>query len=151
MEGLPVLNFPPFRFRVSEYGGGWRVWDGLRGVWLVLTPEEWVRRHLINYLTEHCGVQKTLLRQECPVRVEGTSQRADVVVYGRDARPLLVAECKAPEIEIDAAVFAQVVRYNSVLDARYIVVTNGLKHFIHERCEDGRYKPLTEFPDLRQP
>lgn len=150
MDGMPKLNFPPFRFRVSPFGEGLRIWDDLRGMWLVLTPEEWVRRHLVCYLTDHCGVQKTLLRQECPVYVEGMHQRADVVVYGNDAQPLLIAECKAPGIDINAAVFAQVVRYNSILNARYIVVTNGMKHFIHQRTEDGRYSALTRFPDLRQ-
>lgn len=148
MSRLPRLNFPSFRFRVSEVGECLRIWDSLRGQWLVLTPEEWVRQHLVMFLTEHCGAPKALLRQECPVCIEGTNQRADIVVYGRDMTPLLLAECKAPEVNIDAAVFGQAVRYNAVLEARYIVVTNGLKHFIHERSADGRYSPLSRFPHL---
>lgn len=125
-----------------------RIWDGLRGCWLVLTPEEWVRQHLIRFLCDDRGAAPTLVRQECPVCVQGMNQRADIVVHGRNALPLLLAECKAPEVEITRAAFAQVVRYNAVLDARYIVVTNGLRHFIHERTEDGRYSALTQFPDL---
>lgn len=148
MNGLPQLNFPAFRFRVSPFGEGLRIWDPLRGQWLVLTPEEWVRQHLVMYLVEHCAAPRGMIRQECPVRIQGMSQRADVVVYCRDGKALLLAECKAPGVEIDAAVFRQVVRYNAVLGARYIIVTNGIKHFVHERSTSGQYTPLQQIPDL---
>lgn len=148
MSSLPQLNFPAFRFKVSAVGEGMRIWDGLRGQWLVLTPEEWVRQHLIMFLIEYCGAPRAMIRQECPVCIEGTNQRADVVVYGPLGRPALIAECKSPDVDINAAVFWQVVRYNAILEAQYIVVTNGLKHFIHQRSDTGRYTPLTRFPDL---
>lgn len=148
MNGLLQLNFPAFRFRVSTFGEGLRIWDVLRGQWLVLTPEEWVRQHLIMFLVEHCAAPRTMIRQECPVSIQGTSQRADVVVWGRDGKALLLAECKAPDVDIDAAVFRQAVRYNAVLGARYILVTNGLKHFVHERLHTGQYTPLTQIPNL---
>lgn len=148
MARLPRLNFPAFRFKVATFGETMRIWSQLRKVWIALTPEEWVRQHLLMHLIENCGAPDTLISEECPVCIEGTNQRADVVVYGRDAKPLLVAECKAPEVDIDAAVFAQVMRYNSILGARYIMVTNGIKHFIHERGGDGRYTPLSALPDF---
>lgn len=148
MTRLIQLNFPPYRFKVSQQGEGLRIWDGLRGMWLVLTPEEWVRQHLVTYLIEECRAPAALVRQECPVLIEGTNQRADIVVYGNQGAPLLLAECKAPDVDINAAVFAQAVRYNSVLGAHYILVSNGLKHFIHERDHEGRYRAITIFPDL---
>ena len=148
MKRPPQLNFPAFRFKVSTLGDRMRIWDELRGQWLMLTPEEWVRQHMIMYLIEYCGAPKAMIKQECPVCIEGTNQRADIVVYGRDGKPLLLAECKAPDVDINATVFWQVVRYNAVLQARYIVVTNGLKHFIHEREGVARYTALTRFPYL---
>lgn len=145
---LPQLNFPPFNFRVTARGENMHIWDACRRVWLVLTPEEWVRQHMVMFLVEVCGIERAMVRHECPVCIEGTRQRADIVVYGRDARPLLLVECKAHDVDINAAVFSQVVRYNAVLAARYIAVTNGIKHFIHERGSDGRYTPLQKFPDF---
>lgn len=148
IKNCPKLNFPPLRFRVSEEGGRLRVWDGIRGCWLVLTPEEWVRRHLVGLLTEHLGVPPQLIAQEYPVQVQGMPQRADVVVSGRDGRPLLLAECKAPEVAIDAAVYAQAVRYNAVLGARFIMLTNGLKHYVYELVAGGGYVKSETFPQL---
>lgn len=149
MSVLPKLNFPAIRLRARNRGAQVEVWDELRGIYLVLTPEEWVRRHLVDYLVLHCGAQPKRIVQEYAVAVNGQPQRADVVVVGDDACPLLVAECKAPEIAIGDEALAQVVRYNSVLSARYIVLTNGRKHYCYVCC-DGELLPLDGFPDLSQ-
>ena len=41
----------------------------------------------------------------------------------------------------------QAVRYNSVLGARYVVLTNGLVHYCYEYAE-GRYTRMDRFPRL---
>lgn len=147
---LPRLNFPAARFRVSRSDGRQaRIWDALRGCWLVLTPEEWVRRHLIAFLTEKLGVPAARISQECPVCIQGMDQRADVVVYGKDGSPLLLAECKAAKVGAGAEAMAQAVRYNTVLKARYLLVTDGIKHFIYQSDGQGGYSALDRFPDLR--
>ena len=130
MEELPKLNFPAIRLRARRREGLVEVWDPIRGIYLVLTPEEWVRQHLIAYLVSHCG-----------------PQRADVVVVGDRGEPVLLAECKAPNIPIGRHTLAQAVRYNSVLGARYVVLTNGLKHYCCE-WRDGVFVPLGGFPVL---
>lgn len=147
MNGLPKLNFPAIRLRARRREGQIEVWDELRGLYLVLTPEEWVRRHLVGYLASGCGVAAQRIVQEYAVTLNGQPQRADVVVVGDRAEPILLAECKAPDVRIDERTFSQAVRYNSVLGARYIVLTNGLKHYCSE-FRDGRYYPLQGFPDL---
>ena len=147
MSPLPKLNFPAIRLRARRRDGQVEVWDDLRGIYLVLTPEEWVRRHLIAYLAAHCGVMPGRIVQEYAVALNGQPQRADVVVVGDRAEPLLLAECKAPDIAVDGRVLAQAVRYNSVLKARYVVLTNGLRHYCYE-CRGGAYAPLGAFPDL---
>ena len=124
MSRLPKLNFPAIRLRARRRGDGVEVWDSLRGIYLVLTPEEWVRQHLIAYLTAYCGVQPKRIVQEYAVALNGQPQRADVVVVGDRAEPLLLAECKAPCIPI-----------------------NGLRHYCCE-CRDGEYVQLGGFPDL---
>lgn len=147
MSELPKLNFPAIRLRARRRGDCVEVWDSLRGIYLVLTPEEWVRQHLIAYLVSSCGVQPTRIVQEYAVALNGQPQRADVVVVGDRAEPLLLAECKAPGIAISDQTFAQAVRYNSVLHARYVILTNGLKHYCCE-LRGGEYVQLGGFPDL---
>ena len=128
MSEFPKLNFPAIRLRARRRGGQVEVWDDLRGIYLVLTPEEWVRRHLIAYLVSHCGVLPKRIVQEYAVPVNGQPQRADVVVVGDSAEPLVLAECKAPEIRIDE-------------------LTNGRKHYCCE-YRGGGYVQLAGFPDF---
>ena len=145
MSELPKLNFPAIRLRARRRGEQVEVWDDLRGIYLVLTPEEWVRRHLIAYLVSHCGVLPKRIVQEYAVPVNGQPQRADHNDVG--AEPLVLAECKAPEIRIDERTLSQAVRYNSVLGARFVILTNGRRHYCCE-YRDGRYVQLAGFPDF---
>ncbi len=144
---FPALHFPPVRLRARKRNGRTEVWDALRGVYLVLTPEEWVRQHLIACLVSHCGARPLRIVQEYPVPLNGQPQRADVVVVDDAAQPILLAECKAPDVHIDRTTLRQAVRYNSVLGARYLVLTNGLTHYCYERREQA-YTPLADFPRL---
>ena len=132
MSGLPKLNFPAIRLRARRRGDAVEVWDSLRETYLVLTPEEWVRQHLVAYLVTHCGVPPKRIVEEYAVALNGQE-------------PLLVAECKAPGIPVGRQTLAQAVRYNSVLKARYVVLTNGLKHYCCE-LRDGEYVQLGAFP-----
>lgn len=143
----PRLNFPAVKLRISQRGEQTTVWDPLRGIYLVLTPEEWVRRHLIGFLISHCGAQPMRIVQEYAVAMNGSPQRADMVVVDDRACPLMLVECKAAGIGIDRQVLAQAVRYNSVLGARYVVLTNGLVHYCYEYAE-GRYTRMDRFPRL---
>ncbi|MEG1672626.1 MAG: type I restriction enzyme HsdR N-terminal domain-containing protein [Alistipes sp.] len=147
MFKMPKLQFPPVKFRAHQGAGQVEVWDELRGIWLVLTPEEWVRQHLIAYLIAQCGAQAGRIVQEYAVELNGQPQRADVVVVDDFAHPLLLAECKAFGVPIDQQVMAQAVRYNSVLEARYVILTNGEKHHCFE-YKQGAYLRMTNFPQL---
>ncbi len=126
---LPRLNFPAYRFRVK----GDTVWDPLRGAWVKLTPEEWVRRHVVEWLIREQGVVAQYIVQEHPVELEGMTQRADIVVFDRQMRPELLVECKAPGVAIDGSVLAQAVRYNSVVGAARLMLTNGLEHYFYDK------------------
>lgn len=126
---LPKLNFPPGRFRVR----GESIWDDQRGKWVKLTPEEWVRRHVVCWLVEERGVAAQLIVQEYPVELSGMSLRADVVVFDAAMRPELLVECKAPEVRLDEGVLEQAMRYNAVVGARRVMITNGLEHRVYDR------------------
>lgn len=145
LKNCPKLNFPAYRFRLTGDHGCLRIWDGLRGRWLVLTPEEWVRQHVLCMLTQGFSVPSALVSQECSVMVNGMPQRADVVVYRRSGHPLILVECKSPDVKMTPAVYAQAVRYNAVLGAKYIMLTNGLKHYLYENRPEG-YEKLNNMP-----
>lgn len=131
---LETLNFPPTGpFDVRRHEGRLVIRDEVRRRYVRLTPEEWVRQHLVRVLTETLGYPRGLLAVEKRVEAVGGPRRADLVVYGRGAggthRPLLIAECKAPTVKLGQAVFDQVSRYNTVTLAPHLVVTNGREHY----------------------
>jgi hypothetical protein len=115
------------------------VWDPSRGMWLRCTPEEWVRRHAIGWLTGSQGVTPQYIVQEYPVSINGMAQRADIVVLGADCLPRLLVECKAPGIALDESVLRQAARYNTVIGSPQIMLTNGLSHSFWEKGENGEY------------
>jgi hypothetical protein len=94
------------------------------------------------------GVAPANIAQEYPVAVNGQAQRADIVVFGSGG-PLMLVECKAPEVAITGAVLDQAFRYNAVLGARYVMLTGGLDHYIYEVSPTGEYTPLKDFPELK--
>ncbi|MBQ3260738.1 MAG: type I restriction enzyme HsdR N-terminal domain-containing protein [Alistipes sp.] len=148
MSEFPKLKFPAVILPLRERNGKRYVPDRIRGGYLLLTPEEWVRRHVIEYLTGWCGVELQRIITEYPVLLNGQPQRADIVVVGQDSRPQMLVECKAADVEISQAVLDQAVRYNSIVGAHYLMLTNGLKTFCFESLGEGRYARLNELPKL---
>ena len=137
------LIFPAISAPIKEAEGGKYIWDALRRKWLLLTPEEWVRQHVIAWLVANKGVPALRITQEYPVNINRQHQRADVVVINEKAKPQILVECKAPEVDIDSEVVMQTIRYNSIVQAQYIVLTNGRKLFIFEH-RNGQYLPTKE-------
>lgn len=122
------------------------IFCGIRKKWLRLTPEEWVRQHVIRFLTDRKGYSKSAINSEVTVEINGMKKRADVVVF-RKEKPYVIVECKAPEIPISEQVFDQIARYNLELDAEYLMVTNGLQHYYCQMdFENSRYNFLKELP-----
>lgn len=148
MNNNREINFPAIKSVTKIIDNQIYVWDSLRGRYLLLTPEEQVRQHVIAFLISHLGVIPQSIAQEYPVELNGTAQRADIVVMDKQLRPIILVECKAPDIAINQEVLAQAVRYNSVLKAQYIILTNGHNHLCIEMV-DGVYKKMNNFPIIR--
>lgn len=142
-EGVKLI-FPAISARTKEEEGVKYIWDSLRGKWLVLTPEEWVRQHTIAWLVRERHIPELRISQEYPVNINGQHQRADIVVIDEFAKPHILVECKAPDIVLDHEVVMQAIRYNAVVGARYIVLTNGKKLYCFEYAE-GQYRAVKEF------
>lgn len=130
MTDRPTLQFPAYDFAIREADGKTQIFDFVRRKYVRLTPEEWVRQHLLAYLVHDLGTPAALVAVEAGFTYQGMAWRADVVAYDRRGRPLLLAECKAPEVAVRQATFDQAARYNKVVGAPYLVVTNGRVHYV---------------------
>lgn len=144
------LNLPPFTHKIQQSDGKAAIFDIIRKKYVALTPEEWVRQHLVHYLIGHLGYPRSLVRVESGLKVNRLDKRTDVVVYDRNACPLLVAECKSFKVSLSDAVFRQSAIYNSHLRAPYLLISNGLEHYCCRlNYEDASYKFLEVVPAYR--
>lgn len=116
---------------------------------MLLTPEEWVRQHVLNYLIEDLKYPKSLINVEKLVNVNGLKRRYDIVVFKSDGSLFLLVECKAPEVQISQATFDQIAQYNFVLKAENLMITNGLNHYFCQMdFENEKYVFLKELPEF---
>ncbi len=127
------------------------IYDPLRRKNVRRTPEEEVRQAAIRYLEESVGVPRQLMVSEYSFTFNGLQYRADVLVYDRSLHPLLLVECKAPSVQLDDAILEQVLRYNRVLQVRYILLTNGkTSYFCKWDAETGSYRFQESIPSYEQ-
>lgn len=126
---MQKLNFPSYPFKIKEDDKRTQIFDTVRKKYVALTPEEWVRQHIITFLITEKKFPASLIAVEVSLNRGTKKQRADIVIYTNDGKPRMIIECKAPEVKITQDVFYQIARYNAPLKMNYLVVTNGLMHF----------------------
>jgi len=127
---MQALDLPPFDVKLTQSATNQTlIWDGLRRKHVVLTPEEWVRQHVVHYLAQHLGYPRGLLALERGLRYNQRQKRTDLLALDPYGKPLLLVECKAPSVAIDAAVAKQVTTYNQTIGAPLLLLTNGLVHY----------------------
>jgi hypothetical protein len=126
---LQPLNLPPYPFKIEDKDGQLTLFDEIRKKHIVLTPEEWVRQHFVQYLIHQKHYPKTLIKLEGGLRLHGMSKRTDIVVFNPLGEKILLVECKAPAVAIDQKVFDQVARYNMTHKVALLAVSNGLQHY----------------------
>ena len=123
------LNFPSYSFRTRTIEEKKEIFDEVRKSWIVLTPEELVRQHVLRWMTEVKKYPASLLAVEKTIEINGMKRRCDIVAYSRSGNPIVVVECKAPDVKIDQDVFDQAARYNLKLNAKLFLLTNGINHY----------------------
>lgn len=144
-----ALNVPPANLQIRTKGAGHEVFDPLRERWVELTPEEWVRQHFASWLITCKGFPRSLMANEVGLTLNGQKRRCDTLVYDRDLNPAVVVEYKAPAVAITQRVFDQIARYNMVLRAKVLIVTNGLSHYCC-RYDGEQYEFLRDVPDYAE-
>jgi type I site-specific restriction endonuclease len=126
---MQILNFPPLELAVRQHNGRNEIYDPVRKKYILLIPEEWVRQHVIAYLVKEKQVPLNLIAVEKTLKINTLTKRFDVVVFDRNAKPLMLIECKAPGIRVNESVFDQAARYNLSLKAGLFLITNGIEHY----------------------
>ena len=125
------------------------VWDPLRKKDVTLTPEEKVRQWFVGVLSQQMQVPMHMMMSEVGFRLGEKQYRADILIYDRNAAPLMVVECKRPDVELTVEVLDQAIRYNKVLNVRYIAITNGHRTFMLELREQ-KYEAVAQFPTYNE-
>ena len=126
---MQKLNFPQYTFRFKNSENKMAAFDEIRKKFIILTPEEWVRLHTVQYLISEKNYPKSLINVEKQLKVGKRIKRYDIVTFNSAGDIHIIVECKAPSVKITQETFDQIARYNMSLKANYLMVTNGLDHF----------------------
>jgi len=148
---MQSLNLPTYTFRITQNNDGEKyIFDIIRKKPIMLTPEEWVRQHMIHYFHNDLGYPKGLLKVESGVMYNTRLKRSDIVIYNSAGKPHILVECKAPSVKIDQSTLEQVAMYNRTLNAPIIILTNGLTHYTFELNENGELLNLDKIPQFER-
>ncbi|QSS96711.1 type I restriction enzyme HsdR N-terminal domain-containing protein [Psychroflexus sp. ALD_RP9] len=126
---MQKLNFNKFQFKLKSSENKTFIFSRLRKKYLLLTPEEWVRQHCVEYLVNEKHYSPHLLNEEKLVKLNDIKKRYDVVGFNKSGSIELLVECKAPNVKITQQTFDQIAQYNLKLNATYLWVTNGISHY----------------------
>ena len=149
---MQQLNFPNYTFRFKNSENKVSIFDEIRKKFIILTPEEWVRQNVVQYLLQEKKYSKSYINVEKLIKVNDLNKRYDIIVYQSNGEIFLLVECKAPEVKITQETFNQIARYNLTLNSKYLMVTNGVNHYF---CEmdfiNEKYNFLKELPKFENP
>lgn len=144
---LPLLNFPEINARFQKNDAGiLQIFDIVRKKFVVLSPEEWVRQHILHYIIAFKEVPLSMISVEKQLILNGTKRRTDVVLYNNQLKPVMIIECKAPDVPVDQSTINQILRYNLTLKVPFIFISNGKNH-ISLHVSEEIPKILKEFPN----
>ncbi|PTN07846.1 type I restriction enzyme HsdR N-terminal domain-containing protein [Mangrovibacterium marinum] len=146
------LNLPTYSFRTRQQDSKVQIFDDIRKRFLVLTPEEWVRQNFIRYLVEEKNFPASLMAIETGLKLNKNQFRADLLVYSKAGKPLMIVEFKAPEVKITQKAFDQIARYNLTFMVPYLIVSNGMNHYCCQVDFEARnyrfFKDIPAYSDL---
>jgi hypothetical protein len=143
MQVIQPLNLPKASLKLEKRNGDVYVWCIIRKKNLLLTPEEWVRQHVIHYLISIVEIPKERIASEYSIQVNGLSRRCDIVVIDRNGKPKMIVECKAVSVPVTENVLFQIAQYNRELQVDFLMLSNGIDHFLSKiNLETGGLEKL---------
>jgi len=144
---MEPLSLPAYSYKLKDSGGNTFILDQVRRKYVLLTPEEWVRQHIIHLLHAHLHYPLSLMSVERGTKYNKLQKRTDLRVYSSQGSPLLLVECKAAHVPISQATVQQVAVYNQTIAAPYLMVSNGRDHFCwHVAPGTDQVTPLAFLP-----
>ena len=123
---MKELNLPEYSFKITGEPGNEMIFDRVRRKYVRLTPEEWVRQNFVQYLIQKGNYPSGLMIIEAAIKLFKTKKRVDILIHDRTARPVMMVECKADDVELDENVIEQIATYNMQFKVPYLIVTNGM-------------------------
>ena len=140
-----VLQYPSYPFKIKALHGKDQIFDPFRKTWVLLTPEEWVRQNLLQYLVQNLQYPASLIAVEKEIKLGELSKRFDIVVY-KNEMPWLIIECKEAKVTLNEKTMEQILQYQQVLTAQYLFISNG-HETMGAKIESGKLQALQNFPD----
>jgi hypothetical protein len=148
---MTKLNLPDFEFIYKEKNNKKYIFDELRRKYLLLTPEEWVRQNFVKYLVTRKSIPASLIALEMPFNLYTLDKRSDIAIYNKQGIVVLLVECKSPDISITQKIFDQAAGYNLKLNAKILIITNGLSHYCYKPdYENNKWIFLDAIPDFNE-
>jgi len=141
------LNFPNYIFKIKSSENKRFIFDIIRKKFVILTPEEWVRQHVIHFLINEKKYPTSLIAVEKQLILNKLKKRTDIVVFNPSGLPAIIVECKAASVKISQDTFDQIARYNMSLNATILMVTNGVEsYYCKISHEEHKYEFIKELP-----
>ncbi|MFZ4797804.1 MAG: type I restriction enzyme HsdR N-terminal domain-containing protein [Bacteroidia bacterium] len=139
------LNLPTYQIKITKQLNKPFIYDEIRKKYVSLTPEEWVRQHILNYLLNHKKFSKALIAVERKLTYLNSFKRFDILVFNNNAKADILIECKAPNVNLTSETALQLSLYNQQYKANIIIISNGLKHFAWKLNENMEYESFSFF------
>lgn len=144
---MQFLKLPPFNHRIKESSGKTYIFDEVRRKFVFLSPEEWVRQHLLHLLMHEIEIPRSLIKVESGLQYNKLQKRSDLRIYDREGEIFMLCECKAPEIRLDEKTVKQICTYNMEINAPYLLITNGMDIYCWS-ADKERIEFLEKIPGL---
>jgi hypothetical protein len=140
-----VLPYPSYPFKIKAINGKDQIFDPFRKIWVILTPEEWVRQNLLQYLVQTLHYPSSLIAVEKEIKLGELSKRFDIVVY-KNELPWMIIECKEAKVALNEKTMGQILQYQQVLTAQYLFMSNG-HETMGAKIESGKLQAMQNFPE----
>lgn len=141
------IEFPKDKIPTRQQGGINEIFDAVRKKWIVLSPEEWVRQNMLQYLLVVKKYPGSLIAVEKEIKLGELKKRCDIVIYNRQSQPWMIIECKEMNVNLSQKTMGQILRYHIALQSSFLIITNGSYTYGFEK-KDGKFIEIDYFPDF---
>ncbi len=143
------IEFPKQQIKIEQRKGVNEIFDIIRKKWLILSPEEWVRQNILDYLLISKNYPASLIAVEKEIKLGELKKRCDIVVYNRETKPWMIIECKEMNVSLSQKTLDQILRYHMSLPAKYLIITNGIYCFGFGK-KNGQFIETDVFPEYEK-